>query len=311
MNSHIDRLMRGLRPADAERTRELFPAERRTELLHTIVSNGTDLRAEAHRSTSRRRRKLLGAGARARRRSLRHSLLLATLGAATVVAVAGVMLSTTSGVSPTPADAVTFRTAASGDIVATVTEPFAAQARLDAAFVKQGLKITVSLLPVSPSIVGTVLYIGESGSGAQIKPLQGGHCLTGGGGCSIGIEIPKGFTGEGSVTLGRPARPGEQYESSASIFAPGELLHCSGLLGARVSTALSALRADRLTVVQWREDVSDPSGLSSHSVTDAQPPAANYIWGAELIEPGKVSVTTAGTPWPDDPGAGSDFNKGC
>ncbi|HEY1457475.1 MAG TPA: hypothetical protein VGF15_03055 [Solirubrobacteraceae bacterium] len=238
----------------------------------------------------------------------------ALLGVGAAVATLGVLalLAALGGVGRTPtAGAVTFRTAASGQIIATVTNPFAAQAQLDAAFARQGLEIRVNLIPVSPSIVGTVLYVGESGAGDQIKALQGGHCLMGGGGCFIGIEIPKGFTGEGSITLGRPARPGESYESSASIFAPGEPLHCSGLLGARVAGALPVLRAERLTVLQWREDVQDPSGLSSHSRTDTQPPLQNYIWGAELTQPGKVKVTTASAPWPNDPGAGSAFNKGC
>ncbi len=306
MNAHTINLLRELRPDDAERVDQLFPAERRSQLLEAIVSGGPGTDALDRRRVGDRRRRLLGNGdAR-----LRRPLAISTFGAAAAGTIAAVVLSTTSGVGPAPADAVAFRTAASGAIIATVTDPFAAQAQLNAAFARQGLKITVNLLPVSPSIVGTVLYVGESGAGDQIKGLQGGHCLTGGGGCPIGIEIPNDFTGEGSITLGRPAKAGEQYESAASIFAPGEPLHCSGLLGARVSTALPALQADNLTVAQWREDVED-SGVS-HSVTNTTAPLQNYIWDAELIEPeGKIRVTTATTPWPADPGAGSGFDKGC
>jgi hypothetical protein len=314
MNMHTIELLRELRPSDTERVDELFPAERRIELLEAIVSSGPGADAEGWRRTEARRQRLPAGGAR-----LRRPLVLSTFGAAAAGAVAAVVLSTTSGVNPAPAEAVAFRTAASGDVIATVTDPFAAQAQLDAAFAKQGLKITVNLLPVSPSVVGTVLGTGESGPAVeQIKSLQGGHCLQGGGGCTIGIEIPNDFTGEGSITLGRPAKAGEQYESAASIFAPGEPLHCSGLLGAKVSTALPVLQADSLTVVQWREVVPDssgpsgpPSGSSSRSVTDAQPPLQNYIHDAELIEPGRVRMTTASTPWPNDPGAGSEYNKGC
>jgi hypothetical protein len=308
MNSHTIELLRELRPGDAERVDELFPAERQTQLLEAIVRGGRGADAVDRRRVGVRRRRFPGGGdAR-----LRRPLVLSTFGAAAAGTIAAVVLSATPGLNPAPADAVAFRTAASGDIIATVTDPFAAQAQLDAAFARQGLKITVNLLPVSPSIVGTVLGTGESaGAGAQIKSLQGGHCLQGGGGCSIGIEVPKDFTGEGSITLGRPAKVGEQYESAASIFAPGEPLHCSGLLGAKVSTALPALQADNLTVVKWGEVVPDLSGSSSRAVTDAQAPLQNYIHEAELIEPGKVRVTTASTPWPNDPGAGSDYNKGC
>ncbi len=305
MNSHTTELLRELRPGDAKRVDELFPAERRITLLDAIMSGGPGVDAIDRRQVGVRRRRLLGSGYS----PLRRPLALSSVGAAAAGTIAAVVLSTTSGVSPAPAQAVAFRTTASGDIVATVTNPFAAQAQLNAALAKHGLKVTVSLLPVSPSIVGTVLYVGESGAGDQIKALQGGHCLTGGGGCPIGIQIPNDFAGEGSITLGRPAKAGEQYESAASIFAPDEPLHCSGLLGARVSTALPALRAHNLAVVQWREDAED-AGVS-HSVTDTTAPLRNYMWNAELIEPGKVRATTAPTPWPNNPGAGSDFNNGC
>jgi hypothetical protein len=76
---------------------------------------------------------------------LRRPLVLSGFGAAAAGTVAAVVLGTTSGVSPAPAEAVAFRTAASGDIIATVADPFAARAQLDAAFAKQGLKICYTL----------------------------------------------------------------------------------------------------------------------------------------------------------------------
>jgi hypothetical protein len=251
--------------------------------------------------------------ARVHRRGARRwrSTVVLALPAGAAATVVALTLSASSTVGPASADAVSFRTAASGAIVATVTDPFAAQSQLDAAFAAQGLRITVNLIPVSPSIVGTVLFVGESNAGAaQIRALQGGHCLMGGGGCPIGVEIPRDFSGTGSITLGRPAKLGERYESAASIFAPGEPLHCSGLLGARVSAALPVLQKDGLTVAEWREDSESAPGVE-RSVTLPQPPAQNYIWGAGLVEPGRVSLTTESTPWPNTPGAGSQFNRGC
>jgi hypothetical protein len=305
MNTQTVERLQDLRHSDACRVDELFPHGGRIELFEAIVS-GSPRAAQARQTAGGRRPRTVGGGGL----RLRRPFVLSAVGAAAIGIVAAVLLSATSAVRPTPAEAVAFRTAASGDIFATVIEPFAAQAQLDAAFAKQGLKITVNLLPVSPSGVGTVLFIGESGSSAaQITPLQGGHCLAGGGGCTIGIKIPRDFTGEGSITLGRPAKPGEPYESSASIFAPGEPLHCSGLLGAKVAAALPVLRAKHLTVMQWREDIEN-AGVSQ-SMTDTGAPVQSYIWDAELIEPGKVRVTTESMPWPDDPGAGSGYNKGC
>ncbi|MGN6372168.1 MAG: hypothetical protein ACTHM1_04150 [Solirubrobacteraceae bacterium] len=288
--------LRALRPGTAARVAEVFPFERRRTLLEAIFDSGhPEPVSHVHTRSVRRWRPAVAS-----------AVALGT--AAAVVAAA---LSGNSTLGPASADAVSFRTAASGSIVATVTHPFAAQSQLDAAFAAQDLRITVNLIPVSPSIVGTVLYVGESNPGAtQIKALQGGHCLTGGGGCPIGVEIPRDFHGTGSITLGRPAKPGERYESAASIFAPGEPLHCSGLLGARVSTAVSVLQKDGLTVMGWREDSESEPGVS-RSVTLSHPPTHNYVWGAELVESGRVLVTTESTPWPDTPGAGSQYNRGC
>lgn len=313
MNRDPVALLRDLRPGDAERIGQIYPPARRAELLQAIVRGAGASQPVA--STGRRtgaRRASPGAAARGRgaARGWRPAVVSAVAAGAVAAAVT-VSLSTSSDVGPAPAEAVTFDTASSGATVAMVTEPFAAQSRLDAAFAARGLKITVNLIPVSPSIVGTLLFVGESSPGAaQIRALQGGHCLMGGGGCSIGVEIPRGFQGTGSITLGRPAKPGEAYESSASLFAPGEPLHCSGLLGARVADALPVLRRDALTVVDWREDTEGSPGVS-HSVTLAAPPAQNYVWGAVLVEAGRAMVDTERAPWPDTPGAGAQFNRGC
>jgi hypothetical protein len=295
MSNRTIEYLRTLRPDDATRVAEVFPPERRRALLEAIFDGGRP-----------------NPVARVRRRGANRwrPAVASTLAAGALAAVLTLALSGGSTVGPASADAVSFRTAASGAIVATVTDPFAAESQLDAAFAKQGLRITVNLMPVSPSIVGTVLYVGEDNPGiAQIKALQGGHCLQGGGGCPIGVEIPRDFNGAGNITLGRPAKAGERYESSASIFAPGEPLHCSGLLGARVSAALPVLQKDRLAVTEWREN-SETTGVE-HSVTLTQPPTQDYIWGAELVEPGRVSITTESTPWPNTPGAGSQYNQGC
>jgi hypothetical protein len=208
---------------------------------------------------------------------------------------------------------VAFRAAADGDIVATVTDPFAAESRLKAAFVEHGLDITVNLVPVSPSLVGTVVYTSDNGGPSAIQPLQGGRCVTAGGGCAIGLKIPATFTGKGYVTLGRPAKPEEAYESQASAFAPGEALHCSRLLGARVATALPVLQAHNLSV-EWRENITERSSDGSsfgHSQTDARPPANNYVWDANMMTPRSIMVWTAPTPWPADAAHGAAVNHGC
>ena len=293
----INELLSNLRAGDAHRTSELFPPARRTEVFERIVSEPRG-RPSARRASFRRR------GGSGRRRPL----VLSTLGAAATAVLVALALLTSSAVKPTTAHGVAFRELANGAIIARVTDPFAADAQLKAAFAKHGFNITLNLLPVSPSIVGTVIYT----SGAGIEPLQGGHCLSGGGGCPIGLRISSEFTGQGYITLGRPARGEEVYESTASAFAPGEVLHCSGLLGAQVATALPKLRAKQLAV-QWREEVSSTSlPASSRSLaTTSRPPTQNYIWSADMIRPGRVAIWTEPTPWPATVRVGARFNQGC
>jgi len=312
MSQNIVELVWDLRPADASRVDELFPQGRRRELFEQIVSSERPLIAAPARrrlAPSRRAQSWPSTIRRARRPAL-----IWTLGATAVAAVAATLLITGSAVRPqSAAGAVAFRTAPNGDIVATVTDPFAAESRLKAAFAEHGLDITVNLVPVSPSLVGTVVYTSDNGGASAIQPLQGGRCVTGGGGCAIGLKIPATFTGKGYITLGRPAKPGETYESQASAFAPGEALHCSRLLGARVATALPVLRAHNLSV-EWREDITERSSDGSsfgHSQTDARPPANNYIWDANMMAPGSIMVWTAPTPWPADAAHGAAVNHGC
>jgi hypothetical protein len=304
MSQNIVELVRDLRPADAGRVDELFPQGRRRELFEQIVSLERPIIAAPARrrlAPSRRTRSWSSTI-----RGARRPALIWTLGAASVAAVVTALLITGSAVRPqSAAGAVAFRTAADGDIVATVTDPFAAESRLKAAFAEHGLDITVKLLPVSPSLVGTVVYTSDNGGASAIQPLQGGHCVTGGGGCAIGLKIPSTFTGQGYITLGRPAKAGETYESQASAFAPGELLHCSGLLGARVATALATLQADKLTAT-WRDDTA------SFSRTDTTPPTNNYIWDASMTTPGTIIIWTHPTPLPADLAANAQrYDQGC
>jgi hypothetical protein len=299
---HTIDLLRALRPSDAERVDEIFPVKARADLLamitdqaHTVAHN-----SDAHPAPRRRRPLTLG---------------VIGMTSVAVPTVAAVVLATGSAVGPTPADAVSFHTTRHGYILASVTDPFATRTRLNAAFARQGLHITINLIPVSPSAVGRVVYMGISNSrGPQIQSLrQGDGCVSAATGCLIGLKIPKHFTATATIGLGRQAKPGETYASGASAFAPGEPLHCSGLLGATVARALPVLARDKLTV-RWMEDVeirTRHTGVSSRARILTQPPTHNYIWTANLSAQGHVTIQTEPRPWPGTPGAGSHFNDGC
>jgi hypothetical protein len=312
MSYDITKLLRSMRPDDAVHVAEIFPADQRAMLIEEIVSHGA--RSVSRWTVSRRPQRRLRVRPTFNMRGRRRLILAPTLGLVAAVALVVTVLATSSALAPqTAVGAVAFRAVAGGDIVATVTNPFAAASQLESAFAQRGFDITLTLVPVSPSRVGTVVYSSDDGGSSAIQPLQRGQCLNGGGGCAIGVRIPASFEGKGYIALGRPARPGEAYESQASAFAPGEPLHCSGLLGSRASAAQPVLEKDHLSV-EWREVTTSTSvsgTQTSHSTIDSAPASGNYIWDADMMAPGKLAIWTEPTPWPADDTHGAQFNQGC
>jgi hypothetical protein len=210
-------------------------------------------------------------------------MLFSTLGVLAAGAIAAVFAAT-SAVQPQPAGAaVTFRTASDGAVIATVTNPLAARAQLETAFTARGFHITVNLLPVSPSLVGTAVYISDDGGASSIQALEKGHC-TGGGGCPVGVKIPRTFKGNGYITLGRPAKPGEQYESSGQATAPGEAMHGLQFQGHTVATVLALLRARHVTVPQYRWQ----TGNYGKALRRDEVPMSWHVSGASPWAPGQV-----------------------
>jgi hypothetical protein len=256
-------------------------------------------------------------GMRSSQRRGRRRLVLAGVAALAVAALV-VTLSVALRQAPPAAAAVEFRT--SGDyIVATVVNPYAAEQQLDAAFAAHGLHITLKLVPVSPSLVGSVVYMGSSADASGIGVLYSPTRQAPGGPLPIGLRIPTDFQGRADIVLGRAARPNETYVSTADAFAPGEALHGSGLIGMRVSAALAKLKELGLTA-QWRElrpsktkpgtatlptPVASPApGVSPAPGQSAKPvpmesvfvdPATirnNVVIGADPLAPGKVVILT-------------------
>jgi hypothetical protein len=267
MNQRLRSLLATLRHPDAARPGEIFPAASREAILVAIVAPAPSALPPLRLP---------------RRLRLRIALPVSVVLAAGAVAVA-VLFALQS--PPPVAAGVSFRQPTSGPdkgyIVATVTDPYAAQASLDAAFAQAGLDIRVTLVPASPSAVGTVVFMDTSSStGPQIETLSGGTCVTGGGGpghCPVGLKIPRDYTGSATITLGRPAKPGEQYESSNDAFAPGEMLHCSGLLGKTVAVA-SAELAKRGIGIDWRNDGSSAQPTPGEYVVDGIPNSSDSVF---------------------------------
>ena len=257
MNSDtVTQMLRDLRPAEADQTEDWFSLADEETLLREITTIPRP--AVPSRRPRRGRRAVRG-----------WRIAIPTTGACVAAAAAAAVFANSPAGTPV-AQAVSFSTA-NGWITATVTDPLAAQKTLDADFAEHHLNITLKLIPVAPSLVGTVLSAaydeGANGpKGGAIQALDS-RCGAAETSCQVGVRIWEGFTGSGEVDLGRAAQPGESYAYAPSVFAPGEILHCSGLVGAPIVELSPVLQAHGWTVAWW--------SFSNKIVS--RPPADGYI----------------------------------
>jgi hypothetical protein len=237
----------------------------------------------------------------------RVALSFAT-GAAAIVAGVVVLTGSPTVKPQTAMSPVAFEAAEKGYIVARVTNPRATAASLSAAFKRQGLNMTVRLLAVSPSMVGTIdAEDVRGGNSTSIQPILNGSCVTGGGACPIAIRIARDFTGSAQIDIGRPAKPGETYAGAADPTAPGEAFHCIALYGSTIAQMLPLLRAKGFTAITWMTDTIASNG---HAVTNREPmpPATSYVRAADLEASNRIMIWT--TPRPTDPALVAPGNPG-
>jgi hypothetical protein len=179
-----------------------------------------------------------------------------------------------------------------GYIDVIVRNPLADPRRYAAEFAAHHLHITISLVPASPSVVGTVVWMSES-SGSNLMPITAvGRCWTGGGGnvCPVGVRVPLGYRGTANLVFGRAARPGEQYLSTGEVTAPGEAMHGLNFQGKTVAVVLAMLRARHVTVPQYRY----MSARGSEGFTKV--PGAWYVYDGVPWAPGQVLLFVGPTP---------------
>lgn len=273
-SARIDHAVAKLDRLSNEQLAHLSQSPAAQALLREVTAMDHDAQARASR---------VSGGVRSRRR------LIPVVAAAAGVTALVFALTIALRPAPPAAAAVQFRT--SGQyIVATVVNPYAAEQQLDAAFAAHGLQITLKLVPVSPSLVGSVVYMGSSADASQIGVLYSKTKQAPGGPLPIGLRIPVDFRGSADIVLGRAARAGETYVSTGDAFAPGEALHGSGLLGMQVSAALAKLRQLGLSA-QWR--VVQPAG---GSVGNLPAPVASPAPGATPVVIPTPSPLPTGSP---------------
>jgi hypothetical protein len=196
-----------------------------------------------------------------------------------------------------------------GYIDVIVRNPVADATRYRAEFAEHHLDISLSLVPASPSLVGTLVYESGPSSGPQIVPITAkGKCWTGGGGniCPVGVRVPLRFRGAAYLVFGRAARPGEVYQTTAPASAPGEVMHGLHFVGKTVAQVLAMLAPRHVRVNHYRVQEkclnnSQKTVPGSWRVYDADPWEAGQVvlWvtrtGPMRFCPG-VPVTPAPSP---------------
>jgi hypothetical protein len=188
--------------------------------------------------------------------------------------------------------ALSFNTSG-GYITVIVRNPLADPSRYRAEFAAHHLKVTLKLVPASPSLVGTLVYFSEPSKGGITPITAEGKCYTGGGGsaCPVGVRVPVGFRGQAELVFGRAAKPGEQYESTAPVTARGEVMHGMRFQGLTVARVLGMLRQRDVTVPVYNYD-DHGYGKLLHSI-----PGSWYVYDADPWAPQQVMLSV-GPVWP-------------
>jgi hypothetical protein len=104
----------------------------------------------------------------------------------------------------------------------------------------------------------------------------------------VGLRVPLGFHGTADFAFGRAARPGEQYESTGPVTAPGEAMHGLAYRGQTVPAVLAMLRARHVTVARYMYLSGNDSicaRLPRHI------PRTWRVWGADPWAPQQVMLS--------------------
>ncbi|GAA4232456.1 hypothetical protein GCM10022254_32360 [Actinomadura meridiana] len=205
-----------------------------------------------------------------------------------------------------------------GYYIVTVKDAFADPDRYEAQLRKAGLDVSLRVVPVSPSLEGTIFQPydpRENGlSTAQlsrrkdvVQSIEKAGACASSYYCTIGVKIPVGYRaykgpehrGPAVISLGREARPAEHYTAFAGINNPGEPLQCLRIVDKTVDEVRSMMRARGVTAADFAVPLRG---------TRASVPGSWYVHEGWLSQPGKALLVAAetkiGPPYPP-------LAKGC
>ncbi|MFC5833389.1 hypothetical protein [Nonomuraea insulae] len=181
------------------------------------------------------------------------------------------------------------------EYVATIKNPFADHDLYTEGFKALGLNVTLNLQPASPTRVGHVFRLGFDGTtekdriGGNLEP-EG--CTYGRPGCALTVTITKGFSGKGTISLGRPAKPGETYQNNADARKKGESLEGYDPNGRTVAEVLTETRRRGLEVTfQIIKPHPDGNGFSMSPREQSATVGGHWVvWAAEPHRQGAVRL---------------------
>ncbi|MBE1588710.1 hypothetical protein ACFPOI_54930 [Nonomuraea angiospora] len=163
-----------------------------------------------------------------------------------------------------------------------------------------GLKVSLKVVPVSPSFVGEISTDtpgwkeGPFPYADKIKtidrPEQCGRYRQ----CPIGVTIAKDFTAQADILLGREGRPGEEYQASAGLHDDGEPLHCQPFYNRPVSEVRERLKELGVSVREYA--VKRPGERGEDAQVTASVPDSMYVMGGGLASYGTADLVVSETP---------------
>ncbi|MEO3875839.1 hypothetical protein ABGB18_44260 [Nonomuraea sp. B12E4] len=181
------------------------------------------------------------------------------------------------------------------EYVARIIDPFADHTLYTEAFNALGLDVALVLRPASPTGVGQIFRLGFDGTTRKDR-LGGGlepeGCTYGHPGCALTVTVTKGFSGKGTIYIGRPAKPSESYQNNADAGRKGESLEGYDPNGHTVAEVLAETRKRGLEVMyQIIQPAPNGEGFSVNPRERSAKVGDHWIvWAAEPYRQGAVRL---------------------
>jgi hypothetical protein len=276
-----------IRPLSDEEAADLVSDATLLELQESILQvplsrrdRETRSRNEPGRQVRRPRPGWVGWGPRKPLRLVGSGVLVAAVIAFIALAASGVRIGSVH-VGAQRAQALSF-TRRHGEVTIIVRNPLASPATFRRELTQHRLHIQLQLVDGSPSIVGTLNYIGENAN-AAVRVIQAkGRCRLSATRdyCPVGVRVPVGYHGTVSLSFVIPTPPGTPYETSGPVTAPGESMHGLHYLGLTVAQVLTMLQRRHVRVQSYRHTTHHGQAAETHVSHSAQVPRTWRVFNA-------------------------------